>query len=193
MGANSIIICLCLEPQLTCLGSVFFFCIPLHHPLSLLVIMHLPFYSPHCLFPAAVSRLTHPHSCRRTQTRILHNKPPTTVNPHRVHIFSCPPNITPAWLNEYLNQFTFTWLRSGVSQRLQRFHTGLEKQSKLSVSLELWREKKMPLQLFPFTASSLPQRRRSRAASLSLSHLGVSLSNPTLIFMRRLRCGKMCC
>lgn len=86
-----------------------FCCIPLHHPLSPLVIMHLPFYSPHCLFPAAVSRRTHPHSCRRTQTRILRNKLPTgsTVNPHRVHIFSCPPNIAPAWLNEHLNQFTF--------------------------------------------------------------------------------------
>lgn len=160
----------------TCLIVLCLFCrIPLHHPLSLLVIMHLPFYSPHCLFPAAVSYRTHPHSCRRTQTRIFYNKLPagSTVNPHRVHIFSCPPNITPAWLNEYVNQFTFTWLRSGVLQRLlsqQRdslLHgfRGAVKTVGLPWALE--RKKKMPLQLFPFTASSLPQRHRSRASSLA--------------------------
>lgn len=68
-------------------GCLFVFCLFCYIPLR---------HTPSCIFLPAFSRRTHPHWCRSTQARILHNKLPTgsTPNLHRLHI-SCCSNITP--------------------------------------------------------------------------------------------------
>lgn len=98
---------------------------------------------------------------------MLHNKLPAASTLNYGHVSSCCPSTIPAWLKESLNQCMMHEPGSA-----QVSHKDCSEASPLTfawVGLPWALKKKMHLQLFPFTASSLPQRPCSRSSSRSSS------------------------